>query len=90
MHFFRQSLKTILLIGISVWLIACGGGGGGSVGDTGTFNLSGQFQKGPFVIGSQVSVNELDESLNPTGIVYNIQTSDNLGNFEVALEMAST
>jgi WD40 repeat protein len=41
-------------------------------------------QKGPFAIGSQVSVNELDESLNPNGKVYNVQTSDDLGNFAVA------
>ncbi|MCR4303113.1 MAG: lactonase family protein [Gallionella sp.] len=66
----------------SLLLAACGGGDGSGV--TGIYNLSGQFQKGPFVIGSQVSVNELDESLNPTGIVYNVQTYDDLGKFTVA------
>lgn len=49
-----------------------------------TYSLSGQVQKGPFSIGSQVAVNELDASLNPNGAVYNVQTSDGLGNFTVA------
>ncbi len=49
-----------------------------------TYTLSGQFQKGPFAIGSSIAVNEQDNNLNPTGDVYNVQTSDDLGSFSVA------
>jgi YVTN family beta-propeller protein len=83
-------------------LTACGSGSGGGTPAsspttttpvttpvTGTYTLKGQFQKGPFAIGSAISVNELDENLNPTGIVYNIQTSDDLGNFSVATKVHS-
>ena len=67
-------------------IAACGGGGGGgsSGGGASTYSLSGQFQKGPFAIGSQISVNQLDTHLNPTGSVYNVQTNDDLGHFSLA------
>lgn len=71
-------------------LSGCGGGGGGSSSNntpapTGTtYTLSGQVQKGPFSIGTQVTVNELDANLNPTGKVYNVQTTNDLGNFSVS------
>lgn len=71
-------------------LTACGGGGGSSTPAAGGgYTLSGQVQKGPFGIGSQVTVNELDASLNPTGKVYNVQTSDELGNFAVASQIGT-
>ena len=54
-----------------------------------TYTLSGQVQKGPFAIGSQVSINELDNNLNPTGKVYNVQTSNDLGNFVVASKLGA-
>jgi len=60
------------------------GSGGGSGGGTATHPLSGQALKGPFAIGSQISVNEQNASLSPTGKVYNVQTTDSLGNFSVA------
>ena len=69
-------------------LAACGGGGGTDGAGSGSpstagYALSGQFQKGPFAIGSQVSANVLDGALNPTGTVYNVQTTDDLGHFSV-------
>ena len=89
-----MTLSTALRYAISVFSIVaiagCGGGGASSTPPAGgSYQLSGQFQKGPFVIGSQISVNELDENLNPTGIVYNIQTTDDLGNFSVASKVHS-
>ncbi len=80
----RRSIT--LALWMTALLTACGGGGGSSTSDTGgtTYTLAGQVQKGPFGIGSQVSVNELDQSLNPTGKVYNVQTTDDLGNFAVS------
>ena len=70
-----------IAIAIAMGLASCGGGGGGggspTSGGASTYSLSGQAQKGPFAIGSQITVNELNVSLNPTGKVYNVQTTDN-------------
>ena len=42
---------------------------------------SGVAQKGPLILGSQVSIQEVDSSLNPTGKEYTFQTISDLGNF---------
>lgn len=44
--------------------------------------FSGYAQKGPFVIGSSVTILELDEHLNQTGKTYFTTISNNLGSFE--------
>ena len=67
-----------MLVGLALALAGCGSGGGvPGVGN----NVAGQVQKGPFAIGSQISVNELDSNLNPNGKVYSVETTDDLGNF---------
>lgn len=85
------------LCAISLCLMSCGGGSatapvtkpsGGGGNKPPTFPLSGRIQKGPFAIGSQISVNSLDSKLSPTGTVYNTQTSDALGNFSVTGKVA--
>lgn len=83
---FKLALTTFAV----TLLASCGGGGTNNTPAAGsTYQLSGQFQKGPFAIGSQISVSELDENLNPTGNVYNLQTSDDLGNFSVTSKVHS-
>jgi hypothetical protein len=42
---------------------------------------SGVAQKGPLILGSQVTIQELDHSLNPTGKQYTFQTTSDLGTF---------
>jgi hypothetical protein len=77
--------RLIVVLSIGILISACDGGGGSSISppNNPTYTLSGQVQKGPFAIGSQISVNELNERLSPTGKVYNVQTKDDLGNFAV-------
>ena len=84
----RSLFSTVLIAALS----ACGGGsstgsGGGSTGTT--YAIGGQAQKGPLGIGSAITVNELNGSLSPTGKVYNVQTSDNMGDFAVASGVGS-
>jgi len=74
-------------------LAGCGGGGGGSdTGSTlpppsGTARLvSATAEKGPFVIGSTVSVNRLDSQAQPTASTLTTETDDNLGNFSFSIE----
>lgn len=78
--------KTALGIFVSASLLACGGGGddspsnntantGGTTGTT--YNIeSGAFQKGPFIAGTTVTIQELGEDLKPTGITYTTVTDD--------------
>ncbi|MBN1186451.1 MAG: hypothetical protein JXB49_29515 [Bacteroidales bacterium] len=52
--------------------------------------ISGYVQKGPFINGSGITINELDEDLSQTGKVFNTQIADNKGGFEVNnIELAS-
>ena len=45
--------------------------------------FSGYAQKGPFVMGSSVTISELDANLNQTGKTYITTISDNSGSFEL-------
>jgi hypothetical protein len=70
----------------------CGGKSpGGSAGDAGPgegdaakrFDLRGQLQKGPFIRGSSITIEELDAGFSPTGVAYNVATTDDLGSFSL-------
>lgn len=83
--------KTALCVLVSASLIACGGGGGdGSAsnnnngGTTGTtYKIeNGAFQKGPFVAGTTVTIQELDDDLKATGKSYTT-TTDAVGRFSI-------
>jgi 6-phosphogluconolactonase (cycloisomerase 2 family) len=86
-------LGTLATAAVSLLLASCGGGGGGSAHTppplSTTYTLSGRIQKGPFAIGSEITVNALDTSLNPTGTVYSTQTPDALGNFALSSKIAT-
>lgn len=80
-------MKIFGIILSALFLSACGGGSSTPpvvTPPTTTYAISGQVQKGPFAIGSQIIVNELDVNLNATSKSYSAQTSDNLGNFTVS------
>ncbi len=47
--------------------------------------LAGRVQKGPFVIGSSVSVSALDDAMLPTGDVFSTQVTSDLGEFDVTV-----
>ena len=74
--------KTAICIFVSASLIACGGGGGDSSSTSGTTTgttykiESGAFQKGPFVAGTTVTIQELGDDLKPTGVIYTTVTDD--------------
>ncbi|MCB1659021.1 MAG: hypothetical protein KDI39_12415 [Pseudomonadales bacterium] len=81
--------KTALCVLVSASLIACGGGGGDSTnnnsgGTTGTtYKIeNGVFQKGPFIAGTTVTIQELDDNLQATGISYTT-TTDAVGRFSM-------
>src|SRR5689334_8367500 len=46
-------------------------------------SISGVAQKGPFVRGTRVTVQELDDRLMPVGHTFEVETNDDLGAFAV-------
>jgi len=51
--------------------------------DTTTYSVDGSVQKGPFQLGSAISIQTLNKSLEPTGSVFNTLTSDDFGGFSL-------
>ncbi len=50
-------------------------------------DLSGAVAKGPFIRGSSVSVSPVDAAGTPTGQVFQTQTSDDAGRFDLAIDV---
>ncbi len=50
------------------------------------FTFNGYIQKGPFITGTSVVVNELNNSLNSTGKTFSSQITNDFGNFEITFE----
>ncbi|MCC7074906.1 MAG: hypothetical protein IT383_26585, partial [Deltaproteobacteria bacterium] len=59
-------------------------------GSTGTVELKGSVDKGPFVVGSTIAVSPLDEGLSSTGRIYNTRTINDRGEFEVGFDAAGS
>jgi hypothetical protein len=55
-----------------------------------TIDVSGYVQKGPFILGSSITISELNNDLQPTGRVFSTQISDNTGKYNLpSVELAS-
>lgn len=83
-------IARVAMLALFLGVIASCGGGGSGGGGSSSYALSGRVQKGPFGIGSQISINALNSSLSPTGSVYSTQTSDALGDFSVPSGVSSS
>ena len=53
------------------------------------YTIAGFVQKGPFVQGSEITIQELDGALVPIGTSYTTDTIDDFGAFEIARQMSS-
>jgi len=53
------------------------------------YSIEGYIQKGPFITGSQVTIQELSDDLSPTGNVFNVETKDDFGSFSTDVDLAS-
>ncbi len=74
-----QSIWILAPVLSSALLASCGGGT--SPPPAATYNVSGRAQKGPFAVGSEITISALDATLSATGTVYVTQTTDALGDF---------
>jgi hypothetical protein len=78
---------ALAVVATSLSLVGCSGGGSGSsplAPKSGFTVSSGVAQKGPLILGSTVTAQELDASLSPTGKQYSYQTTDDFGTFNPA------
>ncbi len=73
-----------LLSGPVVGTSGCAGKDGADGANAVQVNLAGAVYKGPFVLGSTITVSPLDASANPTGQTFLTQTTNDKGEFNVA------
>jgi len=57
--------------------------------DTTQMGLKGFVQKGPFITGSTIDIQELNENLSPNGNSFNVTTEDNFGSFSLESEITT-
>ena len=79
----RWVLRGLGFIPASLALLTGAGSCGGSSGPPPKITLSGGVQKGPFVLGSSISISPLDSVGNPTGQVFKTQTTSDEGDFSI-------
>ncbi|CAH1535250.1 hypothetical protein LCE44_24340 [Vibrio harveyi] len=82
MNLSKTLLATALVVPFA--LTGCGGSSDGHNNDSGQqYQFSGAVQKGPLQPGSVVTINELNQDLQPTGRSYTTQIEDYEGNYSV-------
>ncbi|MCR4910556.1 MAG: leucine-rich repeat protein [Bacteroidales bacterium] len=95
-HAFRLSIFAIL----TLLAAACGDEplpqdpdnptpGPGPVTPGQTWSVNGSVQKGPFTQGTTITIQALDEKLNPTGKNYSTKTTDDAGSFNIGSQIES-
>lgn len=55
-----------------------------------TYDVQGKVEKGPFVSGSEISIQPMDADLQVTGSMFNTAITDDLGNFVLGNKLFST
>lgn len=87
-HSLTKTINALsLLVSLLFLLIlaSCGGGSGSNLPS----GIQGVAQKGPFIKGSRVFIQELDANLVPTGIAYETTTTDDQGSFDLASDLSA-
>jgi hypothetical protein len=78
-------LSIIGFIFFSLLFSGCGGsssnGDGSETAHSGLYSVDGYIQKGPFISGSTIIIQVLDDGFNPTGVTYQTTTNDDFGSF---------
>lgn len=73
-------LNYVLLVVVSTLLFACSENGTDEITPQ-TYNISGVVEKGPFVRGSTISIQPLNEKMQSLGTLYNTTIKNNAGEF---------
>ena len=83
----KKFLPTLLLVLLSMVVSCSTDGFDEPNGDK--YFISGSVQKGPFVLGSTINIQSLNNKLNPTGRSYITSTNDDAGNFDLGSNLSS-
>jgi len=95
----KALITKLCVLGLFVLaLTACGGGGTDTTieqtpddtPDQTSVELSGQVQKGPFIVGTEITIQELNDDLTPTGRSFQTETTSNLGDYVLPITLASS
>lgn len=76
--------RIACIVAMAFALVACNGNGPGGIEPPSQpqhYTVSGKVEKGPLVSGSTISMQLLDDKMQPTGAVYNTFILDNVGSF---------
>ena len=85
-----MKIRSLLFGLLPLLLLACVTEEGGLTGIK-QKTLQGHVQKGPFIIGTEVVISDLDKNLEQTGVTYTTNVLDNSGRFEHAnFQLSST
>ncbi|MBN2648955.1 MAG: hypothetical protein JXR50_04345 [Prolixibacteraceae bacterium] len=78
-------MKRIPLIAFAILLLllACDEDHPTPVEKTNSYSVTGKVQKGPFVKGSSITINELNQALGQTGKTFTTLTNSDAGNFSI-------
>ncbi|WP_346239213.1 hypothetical protein ABDK00_010780 [Niabella insulamsoli] len=93
MNFFLTKLlpRIIAIVLTSSFLFACKKETGEPQGIAKKYNIKGKVEKGPFIKGTKLTIQELDKDLTPTGKVFHTAIVDDEGSFSINnLELKSS
>ena len=78
-----KKLFTIFAILAMLCAVGCEEQGGDGIFDSSTYDINGAIQKGPFVLGTNITIQPLNNNLKPIGQMYATQTINDAGLFEM-------
>ena len=82
-----KKLFTILSLIATLVFVGCTDNGGDGIEDNndyeGSYSINGSIQKGPFIQGSSITIQPLNNKLNPTGQMFTTQTTNDAGLFSM-------
>lgn len=84
-----QTTGALLILCACTLFTGCSKDGSYDNGDVTTKTIGGYVQKGPFVTGTSVQVQELDNALNPKGTSFETQITDDFGSFSLSSKIGS-
>ena len=81
-----MATKLVMIFAITTMVAACSGGDDGAGNPPKTVSISGAVQKGPFIIGTPVFVNRLDEFGNASESTLITEIEDSVGSYSFTID----
>jgi len=84
-----KKLCLLLLQILFIVICSCSNESSTEIVSSTNMKLNGFTQKGPFVSGSAITIQELDDSFNPNGKSFQTTTNDDFGSFSLSSEIST-